>query len=175
MAVFSVNQNRQFYVAAALADETPSTAGDVQVKSIGEGNAKEIYFLYKNLKTGEIIKSDRIPVKNLDYVKVTEAADMEEPLKKVEIALDSSVNRGAPIAGQDYLIRIVFRQFYGMGDQDQYIKDIVVRASSATDNAKKLFDAFVVAANKAFSREVGATASGNPYLKFEESGSGSSG
>ena len=178
MAVFSVNQNRHLYVASALgvSSHKPSLSnnGDIGIGAIGEGNDKKVFFEYKNPK-GEIIKSDYIPVKNIDYVKPVKASAMAESLKKVEVALDSSVNSGAPIAGQDYLIRIVFRQFYGMSDEDQYIKDIVVHATSAMDNAKKLFDAFVTAANKAFSREVGATATANPYLTFEESGAGSSG
>lgn len=178
MAVYSTNQNRQFYAASALgvSSHAPSLTnpGDIGVYHVGDGNDKQLYFVYKN-PLGEIIKSDYIPLKNLDYIKPIKASSMVDLMKSVKVMLDNNVNSGAPLAGQDYLLRISFRQFYGMSDEDQYFKDIVVHATSAMSTAKDLFDAFVVAANKAFSREVGATASSNPYLAFAAAGSGDGG
>lgn len=176
MAVFSVNQNRHLYIAKDYVDGSTKSAltapGDIEVKRVG-GAAGEAYFAYMN-PDGEVIKSDYIQAKNLVYAKAVNASAMVTPLKEIELTLDSSVNSGAPVAGQDYVLRINFRQFYGMSDEDQYFKDAAVHVTSAIDNAKKFFDAMKIALDNAFSREVGATKTSNPYLSFTVSGSGSS-
>lgn len=167
MSVFSTNQNRQFYVAtkAATAVTEASDAGEILLKSINNGVGKDLYFLVKGAEN--VLKSDFIPVKNLSYVKAIAAAKMRTPLKSVLISLDSDVNGGVPVVGQDYILRINFRQFYGMSDQDQYFKDVAVHATKAlTPDAKSFYTELVKALNLAFSREVGATASSNPYLEF---------
>lgn len=172
MAIFSTNQNRQFYVATSVGDvKEASTAGTIQVKSSADGLDKEFYFLVKGADT--VLKSDRIPVKNLNYAKAISAADMVTPLKKVLVALDSSVNGGKPVIGQDYVLRINFRQFYGMSDEDQYFKDVAVRATKEMNTTPaKFYEALVSALNLSFSREVGATKDSNPYLSFASSASG---
>ena len=96
---------------------------------------------------------------------------METPMKKVLVTLDSSVNGGAPVVGQDYILRINLRQFYGMSDQDQYFKDAAVRAVKGM-TAKKFYEAMEKALNLCFSREVGANAKSNPYLTFSSSAAG---
>ena len=168
MAVFSTNQNRHLYVATALgaSSHKPSLTnpGDIGVGSIGSGDDKQMFFEYMN-KKGEVIKSDYIPLKNLEYVKPVKASDMEQKLKKVELTLASGVNSGAPVAGQDYVLRIAFRQFYGMSDEDQYYKDCAVHATSGM-SASDFYKAMLNALNLAFSREVGATKTSNPYLAF---------
>ena len=171
MAVFSTNQNRQFYVASGYnATVTDASAeGTIGAVKCVDG---EFYFLYKGVDN--VLKSDRVPIKNLDYAKAIAAADMIVPLKKIEVTLDANVNSGAPVTGQDYVLRINFRQFYGMSDEDQYIKDAAVHVTSAIDNAKKLFDAMKAELDAVFAREIGATKTSNPYLDFSVSGSGSS-
>ena len=181
MAVFSTNQNRHFYVAKSYndsgadggksIDDASVNAGAIEVKSIGEGNNKELIFLYKN-PDKEIIKSDRIKLKNLDYIKAFNAADMVIPLKKVEVTLDPNINSGAPITGQDYILGINFRQWVGSDEKYTYYKDAAVHVTSAIDNAKKFFDAMKAQLDLAFARELGATKTSNPYLDFTVSGSG---
>lgn len=167
MSVFSTNQNRQFYVAtkAATAVTEASDAGEILLNSINNGVDKDLYFLVKGAEN--VLKSDFIPVKNLSYVKAIAADKMRTPLKSVLVSLDSDVNGGVPVVGQDYILRINFRQFYGMSDQDQYFKDVAVHATKAlTPDAKSFYTELVKALNLAFSREVGATVSSNPYLEF---------
>lgn len=172
MSAFSVNQNRQFYVATELGTVSEaSKAGVAQLKTIDNGVNKEMYLLVKGYDT--VLKSDYIPVKNLSYVKAISAADMVTPLKVVKVSLEPSVNGGNVVVGQDYILRINFRQFYGMSDQDQYFKDVAVRGTSEMATTPKVFyDALVKALNLSFSREVGATINSNPYLKFEASEDG---
>lgn len=172
MAVFNTNQVHQFYVANAYSEtvtEASNKATIGQVKVIDNGIEKELYFLYKGANT--LLKSDLIQVKNMNYMKLIDAADMVIPMKKVKVALDSNVNSGNLVAGQDYVLRIAFRQFFGMSDQDQYFKDVAVHATSGM-TATTFYAALVTALNLAFSREVGATASSNPYLAFTSDANG---
>lgn len=161
---FSTNQNRQFYVAKALQDSSEDVAavGDIAVGVIGDECDKEVFFTYMGADT--VLKSDRIPVKNINYVKKVTAADMVTPLKKVEVALADGTSL---IAGEDYVLRIAFRQFYGMSDQDQYFKDAAVHCTAAmVSTPANFWTAMANALNLAFSREVGASKTSNPYLTF---------
>ena len=164
MSVTSLNQVRHLYVANKSVEATAALAnmGDFKVKVCGDIE-KEVYFEVQGPDT--VLKSDYIPVKNINYVKVLKAADMATPMKKVKVVLDSTVNGGNPIAGQDYVLRINFHQFFGMGAQDQYVKDAAVHARKGM-TAKQFYEEMVKALNLSFSREVRATAESNPYLKF---------
>ena len=170
MSVTSLRQNRQFYVANKLVTGATALAnkGEIKVKSIGDIE-KEVYF--EVLGPDTVLKSDYIQVKNITAAKAIKAVDMETPMKKVLVTLDSSVNGGAPIVGQDYILRINLRQFYGMSDQDQYFKDAAVRAVKDM-TAKQFYEAMEKALNLCFSREVGANAKSNPYLTFSSTASG---
>lgn len=126
MAIFTVNQNRQFYVANAYkaAPTATDAVGTIGVKS--NANKDTLYFPYKGVDT--LMRSDLIDIKNIEYIKATDADDMARELKAVLVTLDSNVNVGNPISGQDYLLRITFRQYFGNSDTQQYIKHGVVHA-----------------------------------------------
>ena len=167
---FSENQVRHLYVANAFkaSGATLTAVGDLQIGTSKEFE-KEVYFKVKGPDT--VLKSDYIPVKNITSVKAIKAIAMETPMKKVLVALDSSVNAGKPIAGQDYILRINLRQFYGMSDQDQYFKDAAVHATKDM-TAQQFYTAMATSLNQSFSREVGADAKSNPYLSFTASATG---
>lgn len=170
MAVFSVNQNRQLYVANKVIEAATALTdkGDIKVKTFGDFD-KEVYF--EVLGPDTVLRSDRIPVKNISYVKAVKAVDMATPMKKVTVTLDTNVNGGTPVVGQDYILRINLRQFYGMSDQDQYFKDAAVHVTKGMD-AAKFYEAMKDSLNLCFSREVNATKDSNPYLKFTSRASG---
>ena len=159
MSVFSTNQVRQLYVAKAL--KTPhvlagDAAGSIAVKNDTAKN--HLYFEYKG--ADNLMRSDLIDIKNILYAKATDADDMTQELKAVTVTLDSNVNGGAPVAGQDYILRIAFRQYVGMSDEDQYYKYGMVHAytgMTASDFYKKL----ALSLAKNFSREV------VPLIKIE--------
>lgn len=166
--VIPTNQNRHMYVLNLKSggqgyketvsnSDVPGTIG--AVKKIGAGNDAEIYFTYKGADT--VLRSDRIQLKNLDYVKLIPAWAMLRPLKKIQV----TVKDNTLVPNEDYVLRITLRQFHGMSDEDIYIKDAVVRT---TDNMSlnTFFNEMVKALNRSFSREVGATANSNPYLEF---------
>lgn len=161
MAVYSTNQNRQFYVATASgAVSAASNPGTIKAKITPEG---ELFFIYKGKAPGAegLQCSDRIPLKNLDYVKVIPSSAMETKMRKIYLTLAED-----PIAGQNYVLRIAFKQFHGMSDEHQYFKDAVVKATSDIASKSDFYKEMVNALNRAFSREVGATSDSNPYLAF---------
>lgn len=170
MSVYSLNQVRHLYVANKSVEATAELAniGDFKVKTCGNIE-KEVYFEVQGPDT--VLKSDYIPVKNINYVNVLKAAAMATPMKKVKVVLDPTVNEGNPIAGQDYVLRINFHQFFGMGAQDQYVKDAAVHAIKGM-TATKFYAEMEKALNLCFSREVGANAKSNPYLAFSSSAAG---
>ena len=159
MATFSVNQVRQLYVATAL--KTPhvlasDAAGSIAVKN--DTVKSHLYFEYKG--ADNLMRSDLIDTKNILYAKATDATAMAHDLKSVTIALDSNVNGGAPVAGQDYILRIAFKQYVGMSDEDQYFKYGMVHAYAGM-NASEFYKVLAVSLAKNFSREV------VPLIKIE--------
>lgn len=159
MSVFSTNQVRQLYVATAF--KTPrvlasDAAGSIAVKN--DTAKSHLYFEYKG--ADNLMRSDLIDTKNILYAKATNATAMAHDLKSVTIALDSNVNGGAPVAGQDYILRIAFKQYVGMSDEDQYFKYGMVHAYAGM-NASEFYKVLAVSLAKNFSREV------VPLIKIE--------
>lgn len=156
---YSVNQVRQLYVAKVL--KTPhvlasDAAGSIAVKNDTAKN--HLYFEYKG--ADNLMRSDLIDTKNILYAKATDADDMAHELKAVTVTLDSEVNAGAPVAGQDYILRIVFKQYVGMSDEDQYFKYGMVHAYAGMD-ADEFYKVLALSIAKNFSREV------VPLIKIE--------
>lgn len=159
MATFSTNQVRQLYVAKAL--KTPHVlasddAGSIAVKNDTAKN--HMYFEYKG--ADNLMRSDLIDIKNILYAKATDADAMAHELKSVTVTLDTNVNGGAPVAGQDYILRIAFRQYVGMSDEDQYFKYGMVHAYAGMD-ADEFYKVLALSIAKNFSREV------VPLIKIE--------
>lgn len=152
MATFSTNQVRQLYVAKTL--KTPhvlasDAAGSIAVKSDTAKN--HLYFEYKG--ADNLMRSDLIDIKNILYAKATDADNMAHELKSVTVTLDTNVNGGAPVAGQNYILRIAFRQYVGMSDEDQYFKYGMVHAY-ADMKADEFYKVLALSIAKNFSREV---------------------
>ena len=149
---YSVNQVRQLYVAKAFKSShvlASDVAGSIAVKNDTAKN--HMYFEYKG--ADNLMRSDLIDIKNILYAKATDADDMAHKLKAVTVTLDSEVNAGAPVAGQDYILRIVFKQYVGMSDEDQYFKYGMVHAYAGMD-ADEFYKVLALSIAKNFSREV---------------------
>lgn len=159
MATFSTNQVRQLYVAKALKTShvlASDAAGSIAVKNDTAKN--HLYFEYKG--ADNLMRSDLIDIENILYAKATDADAMAHELKSVTVTLDTNVNGGAPVAGQDYILRIAFRQYVGMSDEDQYFKYGMVHAYAGMD-ADKFYKVLAQSIAKNFSREV------VPLIKIE--------
>ena len=150
MATFSTNQVRQLYVAKELKSShvlAADAAGSIAVKSDTAKN--HLYFEYKG--ADNLMRSDLIDIKNILYAKATDADDMAHKLKSVTVTLDTNVNGGAPVAGQDYILRIAFKQYVGMSDEDQYFKYGMVHAYAGM-NADEFYKVLALSIAKNFSR-----------------------
>lgn len=159
MATFSTNQVRQLYVAKELKTLhvlASDAAGSIAVKNDTAKN--HLYFEYKG--ADNLMRSDLIDIKNILYAKATDADAMAHELKSVTVTLDTNVNGGAPVAGQDYILRIAFRQYVGMSDEDQYFKYGMVHAYAGMD-ADEFYKVLALSIAKNFSREV------VPLIKIE--------
>ena len=159
MATFSTNQVRQLYVAKALKTShvlASDAAGSIAVKNDTAKN--HLYFEYKG--ADNLMRSDLIDIKNILYAKATDADAMAHELKSVTVTLDTNVNGGAPVAGQDYILRIAFRQYVGMSDEDQYFKYGMVHVYAGMD-ADEFYKVLALSIAKNFSREV------VPLIKIE--------
>lgn len=110
---------------------------------------------------GGRMRSDLVKADKIKCIKHVPAAKMERKLMKAVVELDPNVNEGAVIAGQDYILRIVIRQFAGMSDEDTYIKHAVVRgtASMAADSSE-FYAKLAMSLYQNFSREL------TPLFKF---------
>ena len=156
---YSVNQVRQLYVAKTLKPShvlASDTAGSIAVKNDTAKN--HLYFEYKG--ADNLMRSDLIDTKNILYAKAIDANAMAHKLKAVTVTLDSEVNAGAPVAGQDYILRIAFKQYVGMSDEDQYFKYGMVHAYAGM-KADEFYKVLALSIAKNFSREV------VPLIKIE--------
>lgn len=158
MSVFSTNQNRQLYVVKGIAETlTPGVANAGKVKIVaptaGEGNGT-VYVQQINA-TGEPVRSDIIKKACILSAQASAPTDSESKLKKALVVLNPDVNGGKAITGEDYILRINLRQYFGMGDDTTYIKDVAVKVTSAMNATPlKFYQALATALEKSFSREI---------------------
>ena len=147
MATFSTNQVRQLYVADTLKNSPVLASDNTGTIAIRGDSAKNhLYFEYKG--ADNLMRSDLIDIKNILYAKATDAGAMAHKLKSVTVTLGA-----APAAGQDYILRIAFRQYAGMSDEDQYFKYGMVHAHAGMDE-DEFYKVLALSIAKNFSREV---------------------
>lgn len=151
MATFSTNQVRQLYVAGAL--KTPSEIATSAVGSIAvKADTAKTHLYFEYIGAGGMTRSDLIDIKNILYVKATDADDLAHDLAKYKLTLDTSVNGGTPVAGQDYILRIAFRNYIGLSEEDQYFKYGMVHAVAGM-TASDFYKTLALSLVKNFSRE----------------------
>lgn len=151
MATFSTNQVRQLYVATALKSLNviaSDTAGSIAVKS--DTAKSHLYFEY--MGAGGMTRSDLIDIKNILYAKATDADDLAYDLAKYKLTLDDTVNGGEPVVAQDYILRIAFRNYPGLSEEDQYFKYGMVHTVTGM-TASDFYKTLALSLVKNFSRE----------------------
>lgn len=148
MATFSTNQVRQLYVVKSLGTvNANSPVGTLEVAKDVDG---ALYFKY--MGAGGQTRSDLIDIASIMKKGETAATKMQRGLKRTKLVLDSNVNSGAPIAGQDYILRLAFRNHIGISDENQYIKHGAVRGVTGM-TAVQFYDKMVDSLTKNLSRE----------------------
>lgn len=124
MATFSVNQNRQLFVAKAVVTTEPAKVGDLRLG----GDKASTYMYFQHYGYGGLTRSDKIDLSSVMYAKITKAEALSRKLKNATVTLDTEVNGGNPISGQDYILRVFFRQYIGNSDIYQEAKYGAVHA-----------------------------------------------
>ena len=134
--VFSTNQVRQLYVA--LANGQLTNAGDIKVNKTADG--KQLYFTYVGA-LGDTMRSDLIDVDKITSITIEKASDMAKKRVCHLVTLDSTINSGNPVTGQDYILRLLFRQYVGMSEantMNKYGEVHINTDMSASDFYKKM-------------------------------------
>lgn len=136
--VISSNQVRQLYVAKALKNNTAAltTAGDIVPKA---DTAKTTLY-FQSMSPAGIVASDKINLKHVLYAKATPSEALAHKLVRYSVTLDAAVS-ATPVAGQNYILRLAFKQYIGLSEEDQYFKygEVIARSGmTASDFYKKM-------------------------------------
>ena len=148
MAVFTNNQVRHFYVVNSAADVEQMTGKETAATLYAVGtslnpiNGK--YYKYKDA-AGNVVRTDMIT--NVQSVNLTKGSDVEHKAKIATITLAED-----PTVGQDYVVKVLIKNYVGMSDIYQLIKDGAARA--ITTNKADLVKALAVSLFRNMSREI---------------------
>lgn len=130
--VISINQVRQLYVAKALKANTAAlaTAGDIVPKA---DTAKTTLY-FQSMSPAGIVASDKIDLKNVLYAKATPSEALAHKMVRYSVTLDANVS-ATPVAGQNYILRLAFRQYIGLSEEDQYFKygEVIARSGMTAE------------------------------------------
>ena len=113
---FSENQVRQLYVATAVKSSVAATDTAGTIAVISDTAKTHLYFQYKG--ADNLMRSDLVDPKSILDAKATPASALAQVMKVKTVTLDTTVNSGNPVTGQDYVLRISFRQYLGMSDEE---------------------------------------------------------
>ena len=171
MGLAGQNQVRHMYVGqAAVADMTALKAGAandfVLLGKDGDAVAAGNDFkLFQKDALGNIISSDTIKADNvLDVRSVAYTAATNKAVTISALTVD---------ANSLYTVNIEISAHGSLSQEDTYLKQGYYKASAA-DDQEAIVDGLIVSLNRNFAREVGATASTNPYFVFSKTGTGAS-
>lgn len=148
MAVFTNNQVRHFYVVNNAVDAGKMTGKESEATlyatsaTLDPINGK--YYKYKDA-AGNVVRTDMIT--NVQSVKLTKGSDVEHKAKVATITMAKD-----PIVGQDYVVKVLVKNYVGMSDIYQLIKDGAARA--ITTNKADLLKALAVSLFRNMSREI---------------------
>lgn len=129
MAVFSINQVNHLYYAKTLKSGTNLSETDEAGSILPKGDTNKTHMYFQYMSPGGIVRSDLIGVNRILSAKAATSASLAYKLKRYLITLDSDVS-ATPVAGQEYILRIIFRQYIGLGDEDQNQKYGCVKAKT---------------------------------------------
>lgn len=130
MAVFSINQVNHLYYAKTLKSSTNNLSETDKAGTIlPKGDPNKTYMYFQYMSPGGIVRSDLIGVNRILSAKAATSDSLAYKLKRYLITLDSDVS-ATPVAGQEYILRIIFRQYIGLGDEDQNQKYGYVKAKT---------------------------------------------
>lgn len=136
----TINQVRHLYVATSYGN--PDNVGDIQVIKASKGafntpasgnflpksNADILYFKY--MSPGGLVCSDKIDMASIIDYRHVSAHKLRYYYQTKKVTLNEELS-DTPIAGQEYILKVAFRNYIGLGDEDTTVKFGMVTATAA--------------------------------------------
>lgn len=153
MAVFSTNQSKQLYVASTNVSSVEELKNPTEIVGVKTHDDKGFYFMHYG--AAGITRSDYIAYDNVIDFKVVSGEDdsQKRELGAYNIVLNPEVNGGNPVAGQDYIVKVMIRQFVSNSDESTYNKFGAVHAYSGM-SAETFYTVLADSLVKNFKREL---------------------
>jgi len=166
MGLAGQNQVRQFYPALDAPGHTTvallgaGTVGDIAILSADGSDvaASTDFKIFKLNAAGNVVASDLIKPGNVTYAK---AVSYSAPVLG-KVVIDGLA---VPTANELNTVELVVKGFGSYSPEDEYVKKGFYKTVTS-DTAEEVVDGMITSLNRNFSREVGATASANPYFSF---------
>ena len=163
---FSINQVRHLYVAKALKSGTNLLTTDAAGSILPKGDTAKTHLYFQYMSPGGIVRSDLIAVDKIMSAKATGSDKLAHKLTRVLLTLNADVSAN-PVAGQEYITRIAFRQYIGLSEEDQNFKYGFVKATSSMKNASDFYKKMAISIADNVSRDT--TPLVTVYLKTSNS------
>lgn len=157
MAIFSMNGADQLIVANAY--NTSGTAAGTVTGVVAKGGEVSIKYINALAKK---VSSDRIPIGKV------RAASAKATVAKTYRTDTISIASGNVVVGQEYSIKMVFRNWGSGSAENQYPRIIGGYVAKTGDDAEDIFTAIAANGNAIMKREAW------PMVNFTVSGTGSS-
>lgn len=144
---FSTNQVMHFYVN----DSTKSCVASTEIAKRHDGGFKLVFTTDGNAPSakGANVVATTDVIQNVLWGKLTQAERLAIPYTAAKITLDAKVNDGAPVKGEDYIVRVSYPEVGGLGNEGWTTKTVTARATEAG----ALYAALAVDLAKAFSND----------------------
>lgn len=165
MATFSINQVRHLYVETALKKGNNWLPTDSAGSILPKVDAAKTTLYFQYMSPAGIVSSDKITIANVISAKATASGSMAHKLARYEVTLSELAP--APVQAQEYVLRLAFRQFIGLGEDDQYSKYGFVKATPGM-SASNFYKALALSLAKNIANET--TPLVNIYLNSTEAG-----
>lgn len=133
MTNFSTNQVMQFYVhddGHKLVVDKKFADGSFSMAITTDGAAPSTT---DGKTTNAIGRTDKI--ENVMWATLTKAEKLQTPYKKVTLTFNGKVNEGAPIVGQDYIVKVSYPAIGGVGIEGFTTKVATAYASAGATSA----------------------------------------
>lgn len=149
--MFSINQVRHLYVAKTLKSGANLLATDEAGSILPKADTGKTMLWFQYMSPAGVVSSDKIDLKNILYAKSTASAKLAHPLAVKELTLDADAS-ATPVAGQEYIVKLSFRNYIGMGDEDTTVRYGMATATSKT-SASELYKKLALSLVKNIAKE----------------------
>lgn len=184
MATFSINQVTHLFAAVGNVgaasgnflketDVAGLSTGDMLIGNPNGVAPDKVNLWVAQKGYGGIVRSDLVKPSNICWIRKVAASAMQDTPKVLTISLDSNVNSGAPIVGQDYILSLTVNGVLSPSQEDKFIVHAAARAFSndtATDLMGRIKDSLEKSVKRMFGdyTPIAVTLSGSSIVLTEQ-------